>query len=117
MTIGARLREERIRLALSQRALGEVGGVEANAQRRYEDTSRYPKANYLAAITTAGVDVLYVLTGEHHIPSPSREDLTLAQHDLLLYQRQLKQLQRRSEGLMQTMQQMSDGLLRPESST
>ena len=107
MTIGARLREERLRLTLSQRALGEAGGVEANAQRHYEDASRSPKANYLAAIAAVEVDVLYVLTGEHHLPPLSHDNLVQSHHDLLRCQRQLRQLQRRSEGLLQTLHQLS----------
>lgn len=62
--IGVRLREERERLGLSQRAFGEIGGVEANAQGKYESGSRAPKADYLAAVARKGVDVLYVLTGQ-----------------------------------------------------
>jgi transcriptional regulator with XRE-family HTH domain len=61
--IGARIREERERLGLSQRAFGEVGGVEANAQGKYENGERTPKADYLARVAKRGVDVLYVLTG------------------------------------------------------
>lgn len=61
-TIGSRLREERERLALTQRAFGEVGGVEPNAQGKYESGERHPKADYLAAVSAVGVDVLYVLT-------------------------------------------------------
>ncbi|MCS4249987.1 transcriptional regulator [Pseudomonas sp. BIGb0164] len=102
MTIGARLREKRLRLTLSKRALGEAGDVETNAQRHYEDASRSPKANYLAAIAAVGVDVL---TGEHHLPRLSRDNLAQSHHDLLRYQRQLRQLQRRSEGLLQTLHQ------------
>ncbi|WP_017255861.1 transcriptional regulator [Pseudomonas tolaasii] len=107
MTIGARLREERLRLTLSQRALGEAGGVEANAQRHYEDTSRSPKANYLAAIAAAGVDVLYVLTGERHLTPLTSEHLVQAHRDLQRYQRQLKHLNRQSELLMHTVQQLT----------
>ena len=110
MTIGARLREERIRLNLSQRELGEIGGVQANAQRHYEDASRFPKANYLAAIAASGVDVLYVLTGERHMPLLTADRLAQTQQDLRRFQRQLKQLQqlqRCSEGLVQTVQQLS----------
>ncbi|MFJ5296063.1 helix-turn-helix transcriptional regulator [Pseudomonas sp. RC10] len=65
--IGARLREERERLGLSQRAFGEIGGVEPNAQGKYENGDRTPKADYLAAVAAKGVDVLYVLTGS---PTP-----------------------------------------------
>lgn len=65
--IGARLRKERERLGLSQRAFGEIGGVEANAQGKYESGDRAPKADYLAAVAAKGVDILYVLTGK---PTP-----------------------------------------------
>lgn len=61
--IGARLRQERERLGLSQRAFGETGGVEANAQGKYESGERTPKGDYLAAVAELGVDVLYVLLG------------------------------------------------------
>ncbi|MCF7545138.1 helix-turn-helix domain-containing protein [Pseudomonas petrae] len=61
--ISARIREERERLGLSQRAFGEIGGVEANAQGKYENGERTPKADYLARVAHRGVDVLYVLTG------------------------------------------------------
>lgn len=60
--MGARLRQERKRLGFSQREMGLVGGVAANAQGKYESGERVPKADYLAALATAGVDVLYVLT-------------------------------------------------------
>lgn len=67
--IGARIRQERERLGLSQRAFGEIGGVEPNAQGKYESGDRTPKADYLAAVAAKGVDVLYVLTGAR-TPSP-----------------------------------------------
>ena len=67
--IGARLREERERLGLSQRVFGEIGGVEPNAQGKYESGDRTPKADYLAAVASKGVDVLYVLTGSR-TPTP-----------------------------------------------
>jgi transcriptional regulator with XRE-family HTH domain len=62
--IGSRIREERERLKLTQRAFGEIGGVEPNAQGKYESGERWPKADYLVAVAQKGVDVLYVLTGE-----------------------------------------------------
>ena len=61
--IGSRLRKERERLGLSQKIFGEIGGVEANAQGKYENGDRAPKANYLSRVAERGVDVLYVLTG------------------------------------------------------
>jgi transcriptional regulator with XRE-family HTH domain len=62
--IGPRIREERERLKLTQRAFGEIGGVEPNAQGKYESGERWPKADYLAAVARRGVDVLYILTGQ-----------------------------------------------------
>lgn len=61
--IGARLRQERERLGLSQKMFGEIGGVEANAQGKYEGGARAPKADYLSRVAGRGVDVLYVLMG------------------------------------------------------
>ncbi|MDB6145808.1 MAG: DNA-binding protein [Pseudomonas sp.] len=60
--MGARLRQERKRLGYSQREMGSIGGVAANAQGKYESGERVPKADYLAALASVGVDVLYVLT-------------------------------------------------------
>ncbi len=79
--IGYRLRKERERLGLSQRAFGEIGGVEANAQGKYESGDRAPKADYLAAVAAKGVDVLYVLTGT---PTPIPVDnLSVAEEKVL----------------------------------
>ena len=61
--IGSRLRQERERLGLSQKVFGEIGGVEANAQGKYEHGDRALKADYLSRVAQRGVDVLYVLTG------------------------------------------------------
>ena len=44
--IGDRLREERERLRLSQGNFGEIGGVKANAQGKYESGERFPDAEY-----------------------------------------------------------------------
>ncbi|KTC58231.1 helix-turn-helix domain-containing protein [Pseudomonas savastanoi] len=61
--IGPRLKKERLRLKLSQSALGAIGGVETNAQGNYENGIRSPRADYLSSISNAGVDVAYVVTG------------------------------------------------------
>ncbi|HBO9342665.1 helix-turn-helix domain-containing protein [Pseudomonas aeruginosa] len=63
-TIGERLREERERKGMNQSSFAEVGGVQKRAQINYEKDERHPDAAYLAAIAAAGVDVLYVLTGQ-----------------------------------------------------
>ena len=69
--VGSRLRQERERLGLSQKAFGEIGGVEANAQGKYESGERVPKADYLSRVAARGVDVLFVLTGS---PTPTLLD-------------------------------------------
>ncbi|RMT84097.1 Helix-hairpin-helix DNA-binding motif-containing protein [Pseudomonas viridiflava] len=61
--IGPRLKRERLRLKLSQSALGAIGGVETNAQGNYENGIRSPRADYLSRIADAGIDVSYVVTG------------------------------------------------------
>lgn len=60
-----RLKEERKRLGLNQDEFAALGGVKKGAQFNYENGSRAPDSNYLAAVAAAGVDVLYLLTGEH----------------------------------------------------
>ena len=61
--IGPRLREERERLGMTQRVFGDIGGVEPNAQGKYESGERTPRIDYLAALAARGVDALYVLSG------------------------------------------------------
>lgn len=63
-TIGERLKEERDRLGLSQAALGAVGGVQKQAQLKYEKGERFPGADYLASAAKVGLDVQYVVMGE-----------------------------------------------------
>jgi transcriptional regulator with XRE-family HTH domain len=62
--LGSRLKEERKRLGLSQQEFGSIGGVEANAQGKYESGERIPRSDYLAELGKKGVDVLYVLSGK-----------------------------------------------------
>lgn len=61
---GTRLRDERIKLGLSQTEFGGHGGVRKNTQSKYETNERAPDALYLAKVAKIGVDVQYVLTGE-----------------------------------------------------
>lgn len=67
---GARLREERERLGLTQ---GEPG-VTPQAQRKYERGERSPDAEYLAHFASQGADVLYLLTGERNAGLLSAEE-------------------------------------------
>lgn len=58
---------------MSQQALAEQCGVTARSQRNYESGERLPDAGYLAALQAAGVDVLYVLTGERSGAHPAHD--------------------------------------------
>lgn len=60
---GARLKEERKRLKLSQVELAQIGGVQRLAQLQYEAEATAPTTRYLSAIATAGVDLSYLVLG------------------------------------------------------
>lgn len=62
--IGQRLKTERQRLGLTLKRLADVGGVTLMDQHRYELGDAMPRADYLAALVEAGVDVVYVVTGK-----------------------------------------------------
>jgi transcriptional regulator with XRE-family HTH domain len=64
LSIGARMREERERLGLSQSAFAELGGVSLRAEQDWERGVSSPKADFLAVAVGHGVDVFYVLTGQ-----------------------------------------------------
>lgn len=72
-----RLKEERKRLGLNQDDFAALGGVKKGAQFNYENGSRTPDSDYLAAIATAGVDVLYLLTGAHAASSLAADESEL----------------------------------------
>ena len=64
VSFGERLREERVKVGLSQTEFGELAGVTKKTQMLYEADDRVPDARYLIAVNEAGVDVQYILTGE-----------------------------------------------------
>lgn len=64
MGIGERLRELREQKHLNQEAFGALGGVSIKTQNRYEMGGRKPGFDYLEALAAAGVDVVYLLTGD-----------------------------------------------------
>ncbi|WP_247319020.1 helix-turn-helix domain-containing protein [Ralstonia pseudosolanacearum] len=76
-TIGGRLREERKRLGHSQSQFAELAGVHKNAQGNYESDLRRPDTDYLVQIAQAGVDVPYVLFGEHSSASLAPDEAML----------------------------------------
>lgn len=62
--VGARLRDERERLGLNQGEFGALGGVTRQSQAEYEAGKRGWNLGYMLATAEAGVDPLFVLTGE-----------------------------------------------------
>ena len=63
MTFGARLAEERKRLGLKQAEFAALVGTDVPKQSLYENDRRELRADYLARLADAEVDVVYVLTG------------------------------------------------------
>ncbi|HEX8580443.1 MAG TPA: helix-turn-helix domain-containing protein [Allosphingosinicella sp.] len=63
MSFGARLAEERKRLGLKQAEFAARVGTDVPKQSLYENDRRELRADYLARLAQADVDVFYVLTG------------------------------------------------------
>jgi len=64
---GNRLKEERIRLGLTQPQIAESCGVGKNTVINWEKDSSSPNTPQLSLLQNIGVDVMYVLTGDHSI--------------------------------------------------
>lgn len=82
MTFGDRLKEERKRLKLTQTEMGDLAGVAKTTQLNYEKGDRNPDSDYLAAVAAAGVDVLYVLTGQR---TPQAEQALSVREQTVVY--------------------------------
>jgi transcriptional regulator with XRE-family HTH domain len=63
VSVGGRLREERLRLGLSQPTFAALAGATKGAQAKWEKNAASPNALALIAFAEAGADVLYILTG------------------------------------------------------
>lgn len=64
MNFGGRLAEERKRLGLKQSEFADLVGTDVPKQSLYETGKRELRADYLARLAEADVDVVYVLTGQ-----------------------------------------------------
>src|SRR3954451_10457454 len=64
MGFGARLAEERKRLGLKQAEFAALVGTDVPKQSLYENDRRELRADYLARLAAAKIDVGYVLTGK-----------------------------------------------------
>lgn len=64
MSFGTRLAEERKRLGLKQAEFAELVGTDVPKQSLYENDRRELRADYLARLAHADIDIVYVLTGK-----------------------------------------------------
>jgi transcriptional regulator with XRE-family HTH domain len=78
--VGERLREERQRRGLSQPALGEIAGAAKRTVIDWEKGASSPSAVQLSALAAAGLDVLYVVTGEHNAQLSKEQPVALTDH-------------------------------------
>src|SRR4028118_1988188 len=76
MSFGARLAEERKRLGLKQAEFAALVGTDVPKQSLYENDRRELRADYLARLADADVDVIYVLTGHRMEGSRLSEQAT-----------------------------------------
>jgi transcriptional regulator with XRE-family HTH domain len=63
MSFGTRLAEERKRLGLKQAEFADLVGTDVPKQSLYENDRRELRADYLARLAEAQVDIVYILTG------------------------------------------------------
>lgn len=75
--IGERLLEERKRLGHSQEAFAALAGITRIPYRAWEKGKTAPGAEHLAALSSAGADVLYILTGRRNACTLSPREAAL----------------------------------------
>lgn len=81
-SIGARLREERERMGLSQEMLGSRISTTGRTIKKYEGNETSPRAIELLQLDRLGADVLYIVTG-NRLPlgvAETRAAFTPAEH-------------------------------------
>ena len=83
MNLHERLKEERERIGLSQTAFAALAGASKHAQINWEKGAASPNAAALAAWADAGLDVLYVVTGQRSQPVPPAQELPRQEQEWL----------------------------------
>ena len=74
---GARLREEREKLELTQEDFARLGGVQKLSQHKYEKGERSPSIEYLNSLEPYGVNIDYLFDGRKNKVSTSGIDISL----------------------------------------
>lgn len=83
MDLGQRLKSERERLGMNQTEFAALAGASKHAQINWEKGVAAPNATALAAWASAGLDVLFVVTGQRAIPVEAAPSLTSEETSLL----------------------------------
>ena len=102
MSFGARLAEERKRLGLKQAEFVARIGIDVPRQSLYENDRRELRADYLAKVAEAGVDILYVVTGRRSAGGPLGEGASAL---LNAYAALPPEMQHELESLAQTLRE------------
>lgn len=63
MAVSDRIKEEHVRLGATLEGMGELAGVGKTTVINWEKGNSAPNAEHLAALSEAGFDVLYIVTG------------------------------------------------------
>ncbi|MDN0075614.1 helix-turn-helix transcriptional regulator [Crenobacter sp. SG2303] len=75
--IAHRLEQERIRLNISQMEMSRLGGVALSAYHSFEKGTRLPSGDFIEQAQGAGVDGLYIVTGQRDTATLSADETRL----------------------------------------
>lgn len=92
MSFGSRLAQERKRLGMRQAEFAALAGTDAARQSLYENGRRELRADYLARLAEAGVDILYVITGRRSEAGWLGEGASSLLGDYLMLPPQMRQV-------------------------
>lgn len=90
--IGDRLKEERLRLGLSQKEFAELCGIKVRAQINYEKNERSPDARYLIESGKIGVDIGYLFSGNRTLQSEKGHLSSLAESYVSINDKEMLEL-------------------------
>lgn len=77
LLIGARLREERKLMSLSQAEFAALAGATRISQGAYENGKYMPNLEYLILLAQHGVDIGYIVTGVRHDGRLGNDQVTI----------------------------------------